>query len=60
MTTQQEITGLEARLQMIQDEIDRRHGRVDSDVDRARNLEKIDELRAERDRLQRWLTALSH
>lgn len=60
MTTQQEITGLEARLQMIQNEIDRRHSRVDADLDRAHNIEKIHELRAERDRLQKWLTALSH
>ncbi|WP_419910224.1 hypothetical protein [Hoeflea sp.] len=60
MTAQQEITGLEARLQMIQDEIDRRHSRIDSDVDRAHNIEKIDALRAERDRLQKWLATLSH
>ncbi|MDA4844773.1 hypothetical protein [Hoeflea poritis] len=59
MATQQEITGHEARLQMIQDEIDRRHSRIDADVGRARNLEKIRELRAERDRLRKWLAAFS-
>ena len=59
MTDNQEINRLEAKLQVIQDEIDRRHSRVDADADRARNLEKIDELRAEKNRIREQLAALS-
>ena len=59
MTDNQEINRLEAKLQVIQDEIDRRHSRVDADLERARNLEKIDELRAERNRIREQLAALS-
>ncbi len=59
MTNKQEIDRLEAKLQVIQDEIDRRHSRVDADVDRGRNLEKIDELRAEKNKVREQLAALS-
>ncbi len=59
MTDNQEINRLEAKLQVIQDEIDRRHSRVDADLDRARSLEKIDELRAEKNRIREQLAALS-
>ncbi len=59
MTNNQEINRLEAKLQMIQDEIDRRHSRVDADTDRGRNLEKIDELRVEKNKIREQLAALS-
>ena len=55
MTNQEEINSLEARLQVIQDEIDRRHSRIDAGVDPAHNSEKIKELRLERNRLREEL-----
>ena len=53
-----EIQSIEAELSFIQNEIDRRHQRVDNDVERQRNLAKIDELRAKREDLDRRLRAL--
>lgn len=53
-----EIQSIEAELSFIQNEIDRRHQRVDNGVERQRNLAKIDELRAKREDLDRRLRAL--
>lgn len=58
MNKNAEIQNLEAEISFIQNEIDRRHQRVDDDVERQHNLEKIDELRAKRDDLQRRLRKL--
>ena len=58
MNKNAEIQNLEAEISFIQNEIDRRHQRVDDDVERQHNLEKIDELRAKRDDLQRRMRKL--
>ena len=58
MDTNQEIQGLEAELTFIQDEINRRHARMDQDFDRARNLEKIEELRIKKNKLQERIDKL--
>ena len=58
MRTQEEINRLEAKLQAIQDEIDRRHERIDQDVERAHNMEKIDELRRQKNEINEQLAAL--
>lgn len=41
MSKEEEIRSIEAEPEFIQNEIDRRHGRGDTDTERARNLEKI-------------------
>ena len=53
-----EIQSLEAELTFIQDEIDRRHTRVDQDLDRARNLEEIDKLRVKKNKLRERIDKL--
>ena len=58
MTTQEDINRLEAKLQAIQDEIDRRHERIDQDVERAHNMGKIDELRRQKNEINEQLAAL--
>ncbi len=58
MNKNAEIQNLEAEISFIQNEIDRRHQRVDDDVERQHNLEKIDELRAKREDLQRRMRKL--
>ena len=58
MDDDQEIRSLEAELTFIQDEIDRRHTRIDQDLDRARNLEKIEELRVKKNKLQERIDKL--
>ncbi len=52
MKTEEKIRGMEAEIEMIQNEIDRRHSRRDSDTDSLRNQEKIDDLRRKRAKLQ--------
>ena len=58
MGTDAEIQSLEAELTFIQDEIDRRHTRVDQDFDRARNLEEIDKLRVKKNKLRERIDKL--
>ena len=58
MDNDQEIRSLEAEITFIQDEIDRRHTRIDQDLDRARNLEKIEELRVKKNKLQERIDKL--
>ena len=58
MNAAEEAQSIEAELQMIQDEINRRHTRVDNDVERQHNLEKIDELREKKNKLQQRLERL--
>ena len=58
MKTEEEINSLEAEIQFIQNEIDRRHSRIDEDVNRAHNLEKIDELRVKKNKLRERLDHL--
>lgn len=58
MNKNAEVQGIEAEISFLQNEIDRRHQRVDDDVERQRNLAKIDELRARRDDLDRRLRQL--
>lgn len=58
MNKNAEVQGIEAEISFLQNEIDRRHQRVDDDVERQRNLAKIDELRAKRDDLDRRLREL--
>lgn len=55
MSTEAEISSLEAELEFIQNEINRRHERIDAGVDKARNHEKIDKLRMKRGALQERL-----
>lgn len=50
---------LEAEIQMLQDEIDRRHERINAGVDVASNSEKIDALRERRTELKRMLADLA-
>ena len=58
MSTEDEINKLEAELEFVQNEINRRHERIDDGVDPARNHEKIDELRAKKGALQERLAKL--
>lgn len=58
MNKDAEVQGIEAEISFLQEEIDRRHQRVDDDVERQHNLEKIDALRAKRDDLDRRLRKL--
>ncbi|MEO1020791.1 MAG: hypothetical protein AAFY56_24405 [Pseudomonadota bacterium] len=58
MNKNAEIQNLEAEISFLQNEIDRRHQRVDDDVERQHNLEKIDDLRAKRENLERRLREL--
>ena len=58
MGTDAEIQSLEAELTFIQDEIDRRHTRVDQDLDRAHNLEEIDKLRVKKNKLRERIDKL--
>ncbi|MEM8587766.1 MAG: hypothetical protein AAGG65_06855 [Pseudomonadota bacterium] len=58
MNKDAEVQGIEAEISFLQEEIDRRHQRVDDDVERQHNLAKIDELRAKRDDLDRRLRRL--
>jgi|GEM_PF-4048038 len=58
MTNEEEINRLEAELQSVQDEIDRRHERIDDDVQRARNLDKIDELHLQKQKINEQLAKL--
>lgn len=58
MKADEEAQGIEAELQQIQDEIDRRHTRVDDDFERQHNLEKIDQLRERKNKLQQRLERL--
>ena len=53
-----EIRSIEAELEFIQNEINRRHERVDNDIERARNLEKIDALRVKKNELRDRLAKL--
>lgn len=57
-TNTDEINRIEAEIQKIQDEIDRRHERIDAGVDVASNHEKIDALRAQRLKLNEQLKRL--
>ncbi len=50
---------LEFELQNIQNEIDRRHSRIDQNVDRGRNLEKIAALREKKNKISQRLAAIS-
>lgn len=59
MKPEEEKNMLEAELQQIQNEIDRRHSRVDNDLERSHNLEKIDELRAKKDEIMARLQKLN-
>ena len=52
MSSEEEIRRLEAELEFVQNEINRRHERVDNDIERARNMEKIDALREKKNKLQ--------
>ena len=58
MNKDAEIQNLEAEISFLQNEIDRRHQRVDDNVERQHNLEKIDALRTKRDDLQRRIRKL--
>ncbi len=58
MTGHEAINQLQAELQQIQDEIDRRHERVDNDDRRQHNLAKIDELRVRKNELVERLAEL--
>ena len=49
---------LEAEIGMVQDEIDRRHERINNGVDVASNQNKIDILRGRRAELKRMLADL--
>lgn len=55
---EEEINRLEAEIQMIQDEIDRRHERIDADLSALSNQEKIDDLRKRRSKLSVKLASL--
>lgn len=52
MKAEEKIRGMEAEIEMIQNEIDRRHARRDSGTDPLRNQEKIDALREKRAKLK--------
>ncbi|MEM6462466.1 MAG: hypothetical protein AAF724_11165 [Pseudomonadota bacterium] len=58
MTYHNEANWLEFELQMVQSEIDRRHRRIDRNVDRAHNLGKIDALRAKKNKIRQQLAQL--
>ena len=58
MSKEEEIRSIEAELEFIQNEINRRHERVDNDIQRARNLEKIDALRVKKNELRGRLAKL--
>ena len=58
MDKDDEIRRLEAELEFIQNEINRRHERVDGGVDPAHNQEKIDELRVKKNKLRERLAQL--
>ena len=60
MKTEDKIRGMEAEIEMIQNEIDRRHSRRDSDVDPLRNQEKIDDLRRKRAKLKEKVEKLKN
>lgn len=60
MTNQSaEKNRIEAEIQMIQDEIDRRHERIDAGFDVSSNNDKIDALRDRRAKLREQLSRLS-
>lgn len=50
---------LEAEIQSLQNEIDRRHERIDAGIDVSSNHEKINALRNRRAKLKRMLSELS-
>ena len=58
MNKEEQIRSIEADLTFVQNEIDRRRERADADRDRFRNLEKIDELRAQKNELRERLAKL--
>lgn len=51
MSNQERINAVEVELQQIQDELARRHERVDHDDRREHNEDKIDELHRRKDEL---------
>ncbi|MEM9105538.1 MAG: hypothetical protein AAGC96_07765 [Pseudomonadota bacterium] len=57
--TSAEKNRLEAEIQSLQDEIDRRHERIDAGLEVSRNHDKIDALRKRRAELQRMLSDLA-
>ena len=58
MSNDAEKNRLKFELQMVQNEINRRHLRTDYDADRLHNFDKISALKSRKSRIQQQLCAL--
>lgn len=58
MKAEQKAQAIKAELEFVQNEIDRRHERMDNEIDRLRQTEKIAALREKKNELKAQLKRL--